>query len=207
MVDALDLPVFAVHECDVAVDPATGQVEVSQDGTGDAPVPRPHPGDASTDASVQQGYVDYWVAHGAPSTLQYSDLTCAPPTSSQPGYQQPGFDTYTTMPFQGAIGELGVHYFLPADSDNDFTGIPLDELDAEVWVYPVPLAQPENLISATTSATGRDYGLNVQAPLQTAVTPFNGPAAATPETPLAALLPVAAAFAVLIGRRRRSRPA
>src|SRR5207245_2325750 len=100
-----------------------------------------------------------------------------------------------------------VHYFFTADSDNDFTGIPLDELDAEVWVYPVPLAQPENLISATTSATGRDYGLNVQAPLQTAVTPFNGPAAATPETPLAALLPVAAAFAVLIGRRRRSRPA
>jgi len=28
MVEALDLPVFAVHECDVAVDPATGQVEV-----------------------------------------------------------------------------------------------------------------------------------------------------------------------------------
>jgi CO/xanthine dehydrogenase Mo-binding subunit len=28
MVDALDLPVFAVHECDVAVDPATGHVEI-----------------------------------------------------------------------------------------------------------------------------------------------------------------------------------
>lgn len=28
MVEALDLPVFAVHECDVAVDPATGQVEI-----------------------------------------------------------------------------------------------------------------------------------------------------------------------------------
>ncbi|WP_191058231.1 xanthine dehydrogenase family protein molybdopterin-binding subunit, partial [Geminicoccus harenae] len=28
LVDALDLPVFAVHECEVAVDPETGQVEV-----------------------------------------------------------------------------------------------------------------------------------------------------------------------------------
>ena len=28
MIDALDLPVFAVHECDVAVDPDTGHVEV-----------------------------------------------------------------------------------------------------------------------------------------------------------------------------------
>jgi CO/xanthine dehydrogenase Mo-binding subunit len=28
MLDALDLPVFAIHECDVAVDPATGHVEV-----------------------------------------------------------------------------------------------------------------------------------------------------------------------------------
>ena len=28
MIEALDLPVFAVHECDVAVDPDTGHVEV-----------------------------------------------------------------------------------------------------------------------------------------------------------------------------------
>ncbi|TMB93152.1 MAG: hypothetical protein E6J45_00420 [Chloroflexi bacterium] len=150
------------------------------DGTGDAPVPRPQPGETSTDSRVEQGYVNYWSTRGLTTTgnlaTDYSHLTCSPPTSSQAHYQEPGFDTYQTMPFQGAIGELGVHYFFTADSDNDFTGIPLDELDAEVWVYPVPLSAPVNLISTTASAPGRNYGLNVQTPLQTIVTPFNAPA-------------------------------
>ena len=151
------------------------------DGTGDAPVPRPQPGEATTDSRVEQGYVDYWSTRGLTPTgnlaTDYAQLHCQPPTSSQAGYQQPGFGTYQTMPFQGAIGEIGVHYFFTADSDNAFTGIPLSELDAETWVYPVPLSTPENLISATTSATGRNYGLNVQTPLQTVVTPFSAPAA------------------------------
>jgi hypothetical protein len=177
------------------------------DGTGDAPVPRPHPGDASTSADVQQGYVDYWLQHGAPSTLTYADLTCKPPQPGDPNYQQPEFDTYQTMPFQGAIGELGVHYFFTGDTDNAFAGVPLDEVDAEEWVYPVPLSQPANLISATASAPGEDYGLDVVAPLQTVVAPFStmSPAASVPEVPWVGWLPLFALPALLAVRRRYGR--
>jgi hypothetical protein len=180
------------------------------DGTGDAPVPRPYPGDASTDPNVENGYVSYWQAQGAPVT-QYSDLRCAPPHSGDPGYQQPGFDTYNTMPFQGAIGEFGLHFFFTADSDNVFTVVPIDELAAEQWVYAVPSSAPANLISPDSSVTpgGQDYGLDVVAPLQTVVTPFSSASTfppAVPEAPLIALLPLAAlAVAVPASRLRRHR--
>src|SRR5207302_22377 len=86
----------------------------------------------------------------------------------------------------------------------------VDEIDAEQWVYVVPTTAAENLISPTASAPGRDYGLNVQAPLQTAVTPFSAASlpAAVPETPLVLLLPLAvAAVALPLARRRPLRPA
>ena len=177
------------------------------DGTGDAPVQRPYPGDASTDPKVENGYVSYWQNQGAPVT-QYSDLTCAPPHSGQTGYQQAGFDTYNTMPFQGAIGEFGLHFFFTADSDNLFGPLSVTEVDAEQWTYAVPSATAANLISPDTSVTpaGQDYGLNVVAPLQATVTPFSAAAAPSvvPESPLIPLLPVAGlALAISIARSPR----
>ncbi len=169
------------------------------DGTGDAPVPRPYPGDPSNDPNVQNGYAAYW-------SQPYANLTCQPPQPGQTGYQVPGFDTYQTMPFQGAIGEFGLHFFFTADSDNAFTPLSLDEIDAEQWVYAVPTSAPANLISLTDSPSGKDYGLNVVAPLQTLVTPFSAPSApaAVPETPLVGLLPLAVlALGVPLIRARR----
>ena len=162
------------------------------DGTGDGPVPRPYPGDDSTSSTVRQGYVDYWKAHGAPSTLTYSQLTCAPVTSASSAYQKPGSATYTTTPFQGAIGEMGLHFFVTADTDNAFTGVPLNEIDAEQWVYAVPQSAPANLISPTAAAPGQDYGLDVQAPLSTSTAPFDAltPAGSVPEAPVVWLLPL-----------------
>ncbi len=173
------------------------------DGTGDGPVPRPYPGDPSTDAKVQNGYVAYWKAHGAPSSIHYSDLKCQPPAAASPGYQQPSGITYQTLPFQGAIGEMGLHFFFTADSDNAFGPVPIDEIDAEQQVYPVPSSGPANLISATASAAGHDYGLNVVAPLQTVVRPFGALAAAAPEAPISALLPVIAGLVAVPVLRRR----
>ncbi len=77
------------------------------DGTGDGPVPRPYPGDPSTDANMQNGNVAYWKAHGAPSSIQYSDLKCQPPTASSPGYQQPSAITYQTLPSRGRSARWG----------------------------------------------------------------------------------------------------
>lgn len=76
------------------------------DGTGDNPVPRPYPGNASTDAAVKNGYAQYWRDRTGNPNLQYSDLRCAPKADvSKDG-------TPTTTPFQGAIGEHGIHFFL-----------------------------------------------------------------------------------------------
>ncbi|MFL6241206.1 MAG: hypothetical protein ACJ735_17120 [Actinomycetes bacterium] len=128
------------------------------DGTGDAPVPRPWPGESSTDSRVQQGYVDYWKAHGAPSTLTYADLKC-----------NPGADPATTppwqrMPFEGAIGQHGVHFFATQDSDNAFGPKSVDELDGQQWRFEVPMSTPSNVLVR--------YGLNVSAKLAAAAAPF-----------------------------------
>lgn len=179
------------------------------DGTGDGPVPRPYPGDASTDSKVQNGYVAYWKAHGAPSSITYSDLKCQPKPSGT-GYQTPGANDYHTMPFQGAIGEMGLHFFFTADSDNAFGPVPIDEIDAEQQVYVVPTTSAKNLIAGTSSVTGQDssndYGQNVVIPLLTVVSPYGAvPGAAVPDAPLVALLPVlAGAVAVPLIIRRRS---
>ena len=180
------------------------------DGTGDAPVVRPFPGNASTDSVVQNGYATYWQQQTGNAALTYSDLKCAPPTSGQTGYQVPGFDTYQTMPFEGAIGEFGLHFFFTADSDNAFGPVPIDEIAAEQWTYAVPTSAPVNLISATSSAPGQNYGANVVAPLQTLVTAFNANAApaAVPEAPLIGLLPLlAVGVGIPVVRRHRRRSA
>lgn len=89
------------------------------DGTGDDPVPRPWPGEASTDPRVQAGYSA--AAGGTP----YAQLTCA---------QR-----------QGAWGAHGIHYFVTGDSDNVASPEVLTEIDAQQWQFMVPMAAPANV--------------------------------------------------------------
>jgi hypothetical protein len=89
------------------------------DGTGDDPVPRPWPGEASTDQRVRDGYVA--AAGGTP----YEQLTCA---------QR-----------QGAWGAHGIHYFFSGDTDNAASPEVLTEIDAQQWQFAVPTAAPTNV--------------------------------------------------------------
>ena len=128
------------------------------DGTGDGPAQRPWPGEASTDPRVQQGYVDYWKAHGAPATLTYADLKCNPTD------RNPLDPPWVKTPFAGAIGQLGVHFFFTTDSDNAFTPKTVDEVDAQTWRYEVPMSHAQNVMDA--------YGQNVVVPLRAVATPY-----------------------------------
>jgi hypothetical protein len=89
------------------------------DGTGDDPVPRPWPGEASTDPRVIDGYVE---ANGG---TPYEQLACA---------QR-----------QGAWGAHGIHYFVTGDSDNAASPEVLTEIDAQQWQFAVPQAAPANV--------------------------------------------------------------
>lgn len=128
------------------------------DGTGDAPLPRPWPGEATTDARVKQGYVDYWKAHGAPATLTYADLKCDPAANpaTTPAWQR--------TPFAGAFGQHGVHFFVTQDSDNTFAPKNTDELDGQQWRFAVPMSAPRNVLL--------DYAPNVSAELVAIATPY-----------------------------------
>lgn len=125
------------------------------DGTGNSPVPRPYPGNASTSKQVEDGYVAYWKAHGAPKTLTYSDLVCNP--KADPKTTPP----WKRMPFAGDIGQHGIHFLVTVDSDNAFTPLTLDEIDGEQWRFSVPMKTPKNVMSP--------YSLNVTRPLTTRV--------------------------------------
>jgi len=170
------------------------------DGTGDGPPARPWPKEASTDPRVQQGYVDYWKAHGAPSTLQYSDLVCNPSDTN------PADPAWKKTPFAGAIGQSGLHFFITSDSDNAFSPATVDEIDAQQWRYTVPMSSATNVSVL--------YGQNVIAPLQTAVAPFgNGVTASATAGPTGASVSASGSIAAsvvalpvvpaLIRRRRR----
>jgi hypothetical protein len=114
------------------------------DGTGDDPVQRPYPGEASTDKRVQDGYA-------ALSGKPYTSLVCDP--------------AHGKTPFQGAYASHGIHFFATHDSDNAFVGpVPLDEIDGQQWRYSVPMAAPANVIAG--------YAPNVLAPVQAVVTPI-----------------------------------
>jgi hypothetical protein len=130
------------------------------DGTGDAPMPRPWPGETTTDQRVKDGYVDYWKAHGAPSTLTYDDLVCDPTANpaTTPAWKR--------MPVQGAIGQHGLHFFVTQDSDNLFGPKPVDEIDGQQWRFSVPMSAPTNVAN--------DYGLNVTSKLVPIVAPYGG---------------------------------
>ncbi len=113
------------------------------DGTGDDPVARPWPGEASTDQRVKDGYA---AANGAP----YALLVCDP--------------AHGRTPFQGAFGSHGIHFLATGDSDNATTGEAVTEVDGQQWRYSVPMTSPRNVLTT--------YAPNVVTPLQALVTPY-----------------------------------
>lgn len=90
------------------------------DGTGDDPVARPYPGEATDDPRVQAGYASL---AGRP----YEQLGCGDK--------------------QGAYASHGIHFFATGDSDNLFVGapVPLTEIDGQQWQFTVPTAEPTNI--------------------------------------------------------------
>ena len=167
------------------------------DGTGDSPVQRPWPGESSTDDRVRQGYVDYWHARGMPVTGNldddYAQLKCQPEKASDPSVPD-----WQKMPFQGAIAEHGLHFFITQDSDNTFSPKPTDEVDGQQWRFEVPMESPTNVLVP--------YGANVSAKLVAVAVPYGSasPSPTLPEVPLPVLLPaIGAAVAGVIGLRRR----
>jgi hypothetical protein len=89
------------------------------DGTGDDPVPRPWPGEASTDSRVHDGYSA--AAGGTP----YDQLSCDQK--------------------QGAWASHGIHYLVTHDTDNAATPGTLTEIDAQQWQFMVPTSAPTNV--------------------------------------------------------------
>jgi hypothetical protein len=137
------------------------------DGTGDAPVPRPWPGEPSTDPRVEQGYVDYWHARGMPVTgnlsADYAQLKCQPSKAGDPSVPP-----WQVMPFAGAIGEHGIHFLFTQDSDNAFSPKNVDEVDGQQWRFSVPIpAQDDHDVLVP-------YGANVSAKLVAVTMPFSG---------------------------------
>lgn len=86
------------------------------DGTGDDPVARPWPGEASTDARVVAGYRDL-----------------------------DGNGKVDCHERQGVHGANGIHYFATHDSDNAFTPTTSTEVDGQQWQFMVPTEQPRNV--------------------------------------------------------------
>jgi hypothetical protein len=162
------------------------------DGTGDDPVTRVRPGEASSDAATHDAYVAYWKAHGAPGTLTFADLDCNP--GNRDGLTAAAFAAlppWKKYPFQGAFASHGLHFFTTHDSDNGTAGVPVDEVDGQQWRYAIPESSPTNWIGGDT--TKANYALNVLTPLQAVAFPYGtaAPAAAVPEGPFALLLPLA----------------
>ena len=87
------------------------------DGTGDDPVQRPWPGEASTDPRVVAGYRD-----------------------------RNGDGVVACEEKQGVYAAHGIHYFATGDVDNAFLlGKPVNEIDGQQWQFMVPTARPTNL--------------------------------------------------------------
>ncbi|MGH2693037.1 MAG: calcium-binding protein [Actinomycetota bacterium] len=96
------------------------------DGTGDNPVPRPFPGEASTDQRVRDGYA---AAAGKP----YDQLECTDK--------------------QGAFASHGLHTFVTHDSDNAFLPKTTDEIDIRQWQFAVPTESATENIGAAYGNT------------------------------------------------------
>jgi hypothetical protein len=145
----------------VAVVPYYRDDACFDDGTGDAPVQRPFPGDAITDngSRVENAYIANAIAKGAPTDLTWDQLVaeCHKYAAAAP---------WGRFPFQAAIGEHGLHFFVTQDSDNTFSPKNTDEVDGQQWRFEVPMAQPKNVLV--------NYGANVSSKLVPVVTPFGG---------------------------------
>jgi hypothetical protein len=122
------------------------------DGTGDDPVPRPWPGEASDDTRVLNGYC---AAAGKPNGCH----VCR--SATDPGPCDVDCKLGQT---QGAYASHGIHYFFSSDTDNAASPEVLTEIDAQQWQFTVPTAAPTNV--------GEPYGNVVVAPLQKAVVPL-----------------------------------
>jgi hypothetical protein len=160
------------------------------DGTGDDPVNRPYPGEATTDQRVKDGYVAYWKAHGAPSTLTFADLACNPGNSANlSASDYAALPPWKKTPFQGAFTSHGIHFFTTHDSDNGTAGVPVDEVDGQQWRYAIPESALTNWIGGDASKP--NYALNVIAPLQPLAYPYGttAPSVDVPEAPYALAVP------------------
>jgi hypothetical protein len=93
------------------------------DGTGDDPVARPWPGEASSDPRVRQAYADV-------NGVTPAQLDC------------------TKHLMQGAFASHGIHFFATHDTDNATVGVPLTEVDGQQWRYSVPMSAPTNVIAS-----------------------------------------------------------
>jgi hypothetical protein len=89
------------------------------DGTGDDPVPRPWPGEASTDPRVEAGYS---MENGG---TPYADLACSQK--------------------QGAYASHGVHFMFTSDTDNAFLPKSTTEVDGEQYIWAVPTKKASNV--------------------------------------------------------------
>jgi hypothetical protein len=70
------------------------------------------------------------------------------------------------MPFSGAIGEHGIHFFVTQDSDNAFGPKNVDEIDGQQWRYEISTSTPHDELV--------NYGANVSAKLVAAAAPWSG---------------------------------
>jgi hypothetical protein len=91
----------------------------------------------------------------------YAQLKCQPDKVGDPNTP-----AWQQMPFSGAIGEHGIHFFVTQDSDNAFGPKNVDEIDGQQWRYEVSTDTPRN-------DTG-SYGANVSAKLVAAAAPYAG---------------------------------
>ena len=148
------------------------------DGTGDAPLPRPYPGEKSTDSRVQAGYLAYWQAYwddhpevqtAAPRPTAYADLHCATTKEDAAAATPP----WKRTPFTAAFGQHGIHFFTTQDSDNAFGPKPVTQIVGQQWRFSVPMSAPTNVV--------KEYGNNVSAKLQAFSAPYGqSPASASP---------------------------
>lgn len=86
------------------------------DGTGDDPVPRPWPGERSTDDRVVNGYADL-----------------------------DGSGEVECHEKQGAYAAHGIHMLAPPESDNAFLPLAVNEIDGQQWQFMVPTETPTNV--------------------------------------------------------------
>ncbi|MFN2594479.1 MAG: hypothetical protein ABR579_06280 [Actinomycetota bacterium] len=117
------------------------------DGTGDDPSPRIHPGDAYSELnnSSDQAAKDYVKrpCYGAPGSTGGNALPNKLGQDTDPLHPK----TYSlTGPWiQGCFGCHGLHFFFTNDTDNATLPKPTTEIDGQQYVWAAPTQQPTNV--------------------------------------------------------------